>query len=115
VGVRFELWINGQRMCLAGIDGAGVMSLTMSRVQNSPTDFERLPKRKKSQYSVEEYLSEKVHLSLGGLICSGEQPRDHRHVVWHGQNLKVGDDVRIRVLPDGDIDPYQLWGELPPN
>jgi hypothetical protein len=72
--IAFEVWVNGEKKCTAGVGDKGVLNAIM----NGPSH---------------------PHLSVGGL--SGEE-----HVRWLERNgeLKVGDEVTIRIVETDQID-----------
>jgi hypothetical protein len=74
----FEIYINGERLCLAGVGSAGVFS------------------------AVIEYLGgdeEDLRLDVGGWLIPEQE-----HVRWRDRSLSVGDDVRIRILESDKVD-----------
>lgn len=74
----FEIYLNGKRLCLAGVSNAGVFS------------------------AIIEYLGgdeEHLHLNVGGLLIPEQE-----HVSWQDRSLSVGDDVRIRILDNEKVD-----------
>jgi hypothetical protein len=76
--LAFEIYINGQRLCLAGVSNAGVFS------------------------AIIEYLGgdeEHLLLDVGGLLIP-----EGEHVSWRVMSLSVGDDVRIRILESDKVD-----------
>jgi hypothetical protein len=74
----FEIYINGERLCLAGVSNAGICT------------------------AIVEYLGgdeEQLHLDVAGLLIP-----DQEFLTWQEKNLSVGDDVRIRILESDDVD-----------
>ena len=66
----FEIWLNGTRLCVAGIEDDGVLSAIVNWVTGQ---------------SVAD-----LHLQVGGLISPVNE-----HVVWIRQRpLKLGDEIR---------------------
>jgi len=67
----FEVFLNGKRLCVAGIDADCVLT------------------------AIVDYVSGKrgrLHLSVGGLDASAEE-----HVRWQDRHVRVGDEIRIRI------------------
>ena len=74
----FEIYINGERLCLAGVSNAGIFT------------------------AIIEYLGgdeEHLHFGVGGLLIPEQE-----HVTWQDRSLSVGDDVRIRTLESDKVD-----------
>ncbi|HET8921524.1 MAG TPA: hypothetical protein VFN26_00860 [Candidatus Acidoferrum sp.] len=76
----FEVFLNEQRLCVAGITGDGVMSIILDSVTGPNRD--------------------ELFLRVGGLQGSTKE-----HVRWQERELKVGDNVRIRVAEAESFDP----------
>jgi hypothetical protein len=74
----FEVHVNGERLCLAGVGEDGVLTAI---VDYAGRDKERL------------------HLHVGGLLIPEEQ-----HVKWQDRYLNVGDEVRIRIVESVKVD-----------
>ncbi len=83
--LAFEVHINGNRRCLAGIEGEGVVSAILSWVGRGHPQRE-LPK-------------EDVSLRVGGLDSIRRE-----HMDWLEHDLGAGDDVRIRVVDVPKVD-----------
>lgn len=85
MSVRFEVILNGERLCISGIEGNGVLSNSVSFVQ-----------REGEEPTCKMYV--------GGL--GAYHPSDKRDygVAWVNSKLKPGDELVIRVLPPGNFD-----------
>ena len=86
----FHVYLNGKKMSTAGVRELGVLSAHVTWVRRRIEDTGR----KKSE-GVEEDLT----LHVGGLIQEKEE-----HVRRLDRNLKIGDEVTIRVVEDGEVD-----------
>jgi hypothetical protein len=76
----FEVYLNGRRLCLAGIGDDGVLTAIVTYVAG---------KGRKEQ-----------RLLVGGLISpTGE------HVNWRKPRLKTGDEVRVKIVESATSDP----------
>jgi hypothetical protein len=76
----FEVFLNGEPLCVAGIAGECVLDVTLSHV-----------KRKVD--------GQELDLHVGGLVSAfGE------HVSWTNVQLKTGDEIRVRVVESGSAD-----------
>jgi hypothetical protein len=75
----FEILINEQRTCLAGVDSEGVLTAIISWTpKDPPTD----------------------RLEVGAL-----DSLTRRHLDWGTFGLKVGDEVKIRIVDVQHADP----------
>jgi len=67
----FEVYLNRKKLCIAGVDDDGVLTAIIDYVSR---DRGRL------------------HLHVGALESSSQE-----HIRWQDRNLRVGDEVRIRI------------------
>ena len=91
--MRFELVINGQPVCIAGIKDYGVLTAILSWVLRDPAKYDA-----NKHPAIEEYSEEELNVHLCGLLNNGE------HVEWIKTQLQIGDEIRIKILGPGDID-----------
>lgn len=93
MSVRFEVIRNGERLCVAGINGDGVLGVDVGYI-NRDSD-ERPPD---------------YRLHVGGLGYYHPSDGTKHHVRWKTpDNLNVGDEITIRILPGGEFDdPVQM-------
>ncbi|QDV47660.1 hypothetical protein Enr13x_75710 [Stieleria neptunia] len=85
MSTRFELIKNGKRVCIAGIDGDGVLSAILS-------------------YGKPENGDGTHDFGISGLgMFDASQDRQH-HVAWPRHELATGDEITIRILPPGEFD-----------
>ena len=85
MSTRFEILKNGERICVSGINGDGVLSVGLSYVKHAD--------------------QEGAHdLHIGGLgMFDGSQKRQH-HAAWRAPRISPGDEITIRILPPGEFD-----------
>ena len=88
MSVRFEVIRNGERLCIAGIDGDGVLSVGLSYINREsdsrPPDY---------------------RLHVGGLGYYHPSDRRKQHVAWETPSqLDVGDEITVRILESGVYD-----------
>jgi hypothetical protein len=70
----FEVYLNGKRLCVAGIADDGVLTTIIDHVLGHGRNEQ--------------------HVRIGGLnSTTGE------HVIWKRKRLKTGDEVRVRIPP----------------
>jgi hypothetical protein len=74
----FEIYINGERLCLAGVSNASVFTAIIEYVGRDEED---------------------LHLHVGGSLIPEQE-----YVTWQDRSLSVGDDVRIRILESDKVD-----------
>ncbi len=98
--IRFEVRINEEVVTTAGVDGYGVLTAILSWVLHDP---DRIPEHVRSGTVDEqaEWLQEDLRIQVGGLGSAG-------NLDWADQRLKLGDEVRIRVMPPGPVDEAEV-------
>ncbi len=75
----FEVYVNGKRLCVAGIGDSGVLNTMVDQVIGHGRN--------------------ELYLRIGGLISTTEE-----HVVWRKLRLKTGDEVRVKIIESASID-----------
>ena len=86
----FHVYLNGKKVSTAGVGELGVLGTHVSWVRRAGEHtLSRKPER----------VEEELRLRVGGLISP-----DDEHVRWLDRDLKVGDEVSIRVAEDGRVD-----------
>lgn len=84
--ICFDVFVNGERVCRAGVGDTGVLTAILSWVGRSPEDRQDAPE-------------EELDLSVGGLY--GERGTGTAHPTWVDQlDLTSGDEVLIRIVQD---------------
>ncbi len=82
--ICFEVSVNGEKLCTAGIGEYGVLSCILSWVK-------RHPDRYKPEMPIE-FLDEELHLDVGGI-------EDKESIKWLKDfNLEVGSEISIRII-----------------
>lgn len=85
--IAFEVHINGQRICVAGLKGFGVVSATLCRARHDAT--------------APVGPGEELFLELGGLDAT---TREFLKWLPH-QPLNVSDEIRFKVVETESADP----------
>jgi hypothetical protein len=80
----FEIYLNGRKVCTAGLNGAGVVMPTITWFLGEG------PRRKRS---------EELAFHVSGLVS-----RTRTHLTWAHRPLKIGDEVRIVVAKKSKVD-----------
>ena len=91
----YEVYINGNKVCLAGVDGAGVLTGILGWVKGERHEADEGSREDRP-------LVEDLYLRVGGLTHHG---RDTVHHVWVNEELRPGDEVRFRIVERDVCDP----------
>jgi len=83
--LAFEVYINGKKKCTAGIAGPAVLTTAVCWVLRNPA--ERRLRRKE------------LNLGVGGMVSRSDEFRD-----WVQRELRVGDEVTIRIIESTTVD-----------
>src|SRR5580700_5668301 len=75
----FDVRLNGKRLCIAGVGDNGVLNTMVDHVAGFGRD--------------------EVSLRVGGLVSTTEE-----HVTWRRLQLKVGDEVTVRIVEADSVD-----------
>ena len=89
----FHVYVNGKRLCRAGVGDAGVLDTIVSWV-GGVTGSVRTDGHTKDG---------EARIHVGGLYHP--TPEETMHVTWHHHRLCVGDRVTIRLVESKVIDP----------
>ena len=89
--IAFEVFLNGNKVCRAGVGDLGVLTTVLSWVRREGRNTETREPR---------IIEEELTLNVGGLISSKNE-----HVRWSDDKLTVGDEVRVRVINLESVDP----------
>jgi hypothetical protein len=76
----FVVLVNGERLCTAGIGGNGVLTTIVSWVGRGRRGH--------------------FHMHVGGL-----DSRTDQHIRWEVPAVRVGDEITVRVVEAGAVDP----------
>lgn len=77
--IAIEVTLNGERLCSAGVGTEGVLTAILTWVRRRGED------------------NEECSLSVGGMKSS-------THVRWLQEDLRVGDEVGIKILDRTEVD-----------
>lgn len=97
--VRFQLLVNGTVQGTAGMESIGVLSVILDWVRRTPSAAP-VELRSHPQFSEADWVCNRVGVELGGLDLATRQ-----NLVWFRRELRPGDEVTIRILAPGEIDP----------
>lgn len=90
--VRFEVLVDGQQRCIAGIDGHGVLTLIAKWVKRNPD----------AEPGNEAWARQRLILSVGG-----HRSQTDDFVDWVKEDIAVGNEITIRILGPGEFDKPQ--------
>ena len=100
--MRFEILVNGEPHCIAGQEGYGVLSAILTWCLKNPANYSPL----RSGGSLTEWSAAQLALHVGGL--DSNVAAKSRDLDWNKGGLpltlRVGDEVRIRILDYGPFD-----------
>src|ERR1700757_2336447 len=86
--IAFEIQLNNQKLCRAGIGDSGVLSAIVTRAATTTATGTR---------------NESLFLDVGGLITP-----EGKHVSWINQKtLVVGDEIQISIVEAGSVDEHR--------
>lgn len=86
MSARFEILVNGEKLCTSGIDGDGVLSAILSYALNPRLDINN------------------YEFSVGSLNTDRAAGVQH-HANWLTPPVGPGDEITIRILSPGEFDP----------
>lgn len=96
--LRFQVVINGIEKATVGLEDLGVLTCQLGWRLRDPSlatsDVQSLP-----GYSPDSWRDGIPKISLTALDAKNES-----HIEWLRDNLKIGDEITIRILAPGSID-----------
>jgi hypothetical protein len=107
--IAFEVHRNNQRVCVAGVGELGVLTAIVNWVARSAEKLQQLKAEGHADLEPNE-----MTLEVGGFVSIGQHVG--RHTRWCEESLRVGDEVRIRVIDAARVDPPTTeYSEDPAN
>jgi hypothetical protein len=86
--IAFEIYLNDQKLCRAGIGDSGVLSAIVNWSATTMATGTR---------------NEGLFLNMGGLVTP-----ERKHVSWINQKpLVVGDKIQVNIVEANSVDEYQ--------
>ena len=89
--IAFEVFLNGNKVCRAGVGDLGDLTTILSWVRREGRNTET-----RESGNIEEELT----LNVSGLLSSKNE-----HVRWSESKVTIGDEVRVRVVSAESVDP----------
>jgi hypothetical protein len=85
--IAFEVYLNGKKICTAGVGDLGVLTACLAYRGAQPYEEGGPP------------VSEYIRLDVGGYV-----PDSREHLRWRERKLKPGDSVTLKVVKAGSVD-----------
>jgi hypothetical protein len=98
----FEVKVNGEKLCTAGIGDDGVLTTVVSFAKRSNSTDET---------AQDSDNPERLHLRVSGV--AGPEPGVMEHLEWLDQSLSVGDEITIRIVETPECDKPNNREETP--
>lgn len=97
--VCLEVFVNGNKVCTAGVGDYGCIAAAVTWWNQHPVD-------------IEEPIRENLCLRIDGHIDHGirNKPRPEELVHWSLPEIAIGDEVSIRIRDTDRIDPPDMRG-----
>ena len=94
MAARFEIKVNGERVCISGLEDDGVLTAIVNFVKRADEE---------GQYGLSAS-------ALGRFLPSHDRPQ---HANWSMPEVTIDDQITICILPDGEFAPPQDMFEHP--
>ncbi len=85
MSTRFEILRNGERVCISGINGDGVLSFGVTYVKHANQE-------------------PAIDLHTSGLGSFDGSRDGQQHAGWPTPEIGIGDEITVRILPAGQFD-----------
>lgn len=101
--IRFQVLINGQPTCVAGVGKFTILHASLSYFKRNPDRYDEQKAQAPADWSttLEEWSQE----SIGINVRSSTENVGH---LWLDRELAIGDEITIRILGPGEIDEPQV-------
>ena len=90
----FEVTINGEKVCTAGVGDDGVLVSTVQFVKRNNPD--------ETADSQDNEISETLNIRVGGI--ANREADEIQHLEWLQRDLRVGDEIIIRIIEASSCD-----------
>ena len=104
--IAFEIFVNGEKVCTAGVESDfGMLTTVLSWTKR---DLDRLPNDVRSEVPAEDLK----------MIISGQKSlggNGFENLQWQGSELKPGDDIRIRIIHADKVDAPESSRKIHPK
>lgn len=111
--IRFQFLVNGESLCIVGAEGFGIFSTAFHWIKRGSESYERAKREAPPDWETtqEEWMEESLAIVAG--VTDSKYPR---HATWLNRDLRVGDEVTIRILGPGDCDsPIEIGYSADPD
>ncbi len=97
--IRFQLLVNNEVVCTAGLEGVGsliaLVNATKQGLEDVPAKWKAVP-----EFDEDDWLRERM-----AVVIKGHKDHGQYQLGWNQRSLSVGDEVTVRILPPGPVDP----------
>ena len=101
----FEVWSNDQKLVTAGLSKTGVLSFMLTWVGKEP-DASAIA-------AASAGMIPGLGCHVGGIDCAPD-PSGDKHVDWYEtEELRMGDELRVRLISSDTPDPPLGYGTVP--
>lgn len=83
--IAFEIWLNGEHICTAGVEQKGSLNAITTWAKRTDSISE-----------------EELKFYVGGLVCDSED--NNVFFKWIDRNLEVGDEINIKIVQASEVD-----------
>jgi hypothetical protein len=99
--IRFRIVVNGEPLCMAGVEGYGSLSAILNWIKRTPESYDGAIKdlAPGARSSREDWLKESIVIDAGGR--SAAYPS---YISWPVRELQIGDEISIEILGAGESD-----------
>jgi len=93
--IVFEIKVNDEQACYAGIDSKGVLSTIITWVKKNQEELTSNEVNKNQ-------FKEEITLNVGGLATGTNENK--LNLNWINRTLQVGDEINIKIIENSHID-----------
>ncbi|MEM6751559.1 MAG: hypothetical protein AAF630_01005 [Cyanobacteria bacterium P01_C01_bin.38] len=91
--IGFEIWLNGEHICTAGIEQFGSVSAITNWVKRIDSTSDKLTGGEQS---------EELNLNVAELTYDSEG--NNFYLRWINSTLEVGDEINIKIVQTSEVD-----------
>lgn len=99
--IRFQFLVNGESICIAGAEGFGIFSSSLTWIKRGIDSYERARQGAPPDWDTtrEEWMEQSL-----GVVAGVTDAKYPRHATWLSRDLRIRDELTIRILDPGDCD-----------
>ena len=96
--MRFDIRVNGEHLCYAGLSKSGMLTVSVDARHVEASD----PESVRKQFS-DRGDENTARIHVNGAYGYGGKMNDIRRIEWVSQPATVGDEIVVRLVPDGEV------------